>query len=736
MSERMRKLKQILSDDSILRPSPETLNLKYFSSLNFLIDDMVREVDNASKMLSHQLSVNPQSAVALYLLTMLSLHSETDFKPYAEKFISLYTEIGKVGHVIFLAKEILKHQNESSFALRTLATYLDAENHREEVLDVYNRIIKKDTTDYEFCMRMAKIKEKAKKSEAAIDYYKMAFHRALETGEMEQALEFWKDLIRLSPDDFEFYLLNGRKIAANLPREKAGSVWKALFQRMQEASNRNVDACITVLKEIISIHPDFSASYGGIILDLYMEKHRSHPHFQKIAKFAKLASPWSNLLSGLEQLENMVKFYPGHFVYHKSFGYGQVHDILLPVAPQEEILNEVRLVIDFKNRSRHQMTLRIALNSLKHCPPNDLLALSLFDRSRIPALIEGPPETLIEAVLQTLGKPASVVEIKNLLSPDFISPQDWPRKWAVLHKILKKGSQFDFKNRMYRLRPSATHEKKDLIKQFHSTEKILNKLKICEVYLLNHGAKDTRFREMREQIKKWPKDKKEKLIALVYLRYFRHCGDTEIKVSFKEEFQSAFETPYAEEIHHALPTRVLRNTWIDMIIEGLPDSYENILVTLFLSPDLSSRSRLLKQLFKQKKIAHLNRLIEEIFKQSRERPDHFLTLVKHLFKHEDLPLNYDRGRLFNDLTELLEKRYKDGTFSKGNIKAKKHYQQISAFLFKESRLFDYLRSNESSSYKKAILDQLDRFHFLENYLKIEIKEIAIKVLNQTKEGRR
>lgn len=740
MNEILTELQHLLDNDAIVRPSPANISLKDLGDQHSLIEKLSDDFNEATSLIETYLQKNNHSVLALYILTILQVKNGLDFKLSCARLVQLFSEVQKTSHVVFLAREILKYV-ESLYALNILISHID--NHSlEEQLEIYERVLKQDITNYNLCIKIAKLKQKFDLPQEAYRYYKMAFYRALEAKNQKDIVSIWENLISLDPGDLNFFLDNGRKIVKFFSKENSQLIFQKLFNHYFHSRVEHLDACLTLLKELIRLNEN-NHEYRQKVITLYKEKYHGHSKFQEIILFTNINKPWKKLTDQIELFEKLIQFDIGTYVYHNSFGYGVIRKINMPVIKKPEQVDATQLFIDFKSKKNHRMTLRIALNSLNICSSDNLHALKLFNEDKLKIIKEGNVKNLLTSIFNTSAKPISSNDIKALLVPMLYEQKDWLEQWRKMKQSINQSDEFELKNKLYGFKTLDRSYKEELLKNFSGSNSVLSKLKIADIFLLNFGVSDNEANVILDNLLNLLKEKekksgeeKQKILILTYLNYFQHQHHQQFQIDFTKALAEADGGAICS-LFDELPSNALKQSLIDLTLlcfstktSDYSSDTTHIALDLFFTPNTQAKAYILDQLQKKNAFHLLDKIIVTAFNQEQKNPKHFLIVVKHVLHHNRDKLSYNKIKLFDNLVDLLDKSYKDMNFSKGNVEAKWLFQQVHSLLFDDSTFFNFLRTSAESDadkeHKFSIIEKLNKMLFLENYLKIEIKEIMTK----------
>ena len=87
------------------------------------------------------------------------------------------------------------------------------EENNEKIWEIYETIVKLDYEEADIAKLLAEHYESEGKSEESIDFYKKALLRYVAKKSGNQIKEIWSILVKLIPEEIDFFLLVQRKIA-------------------------------------------------------------------------------------------------------------------------------------------------------------------------------------------------------------------------------------------------------------------------------------------------------------------------------------------------------------------------------------------------------------------------------------------------------------------------------------------------------------------------------------------
>ena len=724
MNNSIKNLKRILEDDLIMRTPAVKYNHKNFLDLSRLFHSFCDEDETAQalEILENYLLKNPLSCGALYLTILLKTHAGVNITSHFDKFINIFTQNKKNMINVYLCQEILEIK-ESLVALNYLVNYYKKENKKEELLEIYERILKMDSKDYTLSFEIANLKEKLSLIPDAVHYYKMAFFYSSEFQNLFIASQSWNALLKINPNDIKFFTDNLKKMISLDDPKNEEKICLKLFDNIK---NNHLEESLQIIKKLIEKN-EKNPEYQEKIISLYQLKYQSHSNLQTVFDFTGITKSKKDFNKQIKLFEQIIDFDEGVFVQHKSFGIGVIKKMIYPIVKKAENIATTKLQIDFQKKKSHQMTLRIAITSLSFCHADNLLALHVFDKKKLDTLINGETEILCSAILNTFSKPVSATEIKQKLSPIF--ELNWNKHWKSIKEIFVSSRKFEIKDKLYWFSHGNSNYDEDLVHQYQTTENIETKFKIADLFLVNFTAKNPLFQKILQDLIKQVKQKFA-LIPYLFLKNLakqynfnlpediisKNILDLIDKETLDEEFDNA-------------PFNYLRHNMIEEIlkIDNSNDKKKEIVEIIFFSFSEVNKDFLIESLIKKGNLE----MVTEIYKKSidlgKDYHLHFAIICRAILnlREKNFPENLELFYL--NLCLALESSYKESSFNNASSRSKKAFQMINHILFDSQDLFDLLKTNTGNKSSQQILSLLDGFTFLENYLKVEIKELLAKV---------
>ncbi len=291
---------------------------------------------------------------------MLALSRELVDDTNLIMLISIFMDNHKWNVVEYLAERILEY-GENKYALRTLGEcYENRDEEREEARDLGPP----DPRGLRGSGHRQDPRGKARAGRdmpAAVDYYKKAIHRFINKKQFASVKELWDKLIKLSPEDIDFFFHIEGRIARAINGERAASLLVTLIPHYKEKEDWNTS--IEILKKILAYDSKNNAARKDII-ECYREKYAAHSQLEEYIKISNLTQNWRNVHEAIADFEKHIGFDTGNYVFHRTWGIGRIS------ASKDDTFT-----IDFANKTSHKMSLKMAVSALEVLSPEHIWVL-------------------------------------------------------------------------------------------------------------------------------------------------------------------------------------------------------------------------------------------------------------------------------------------------------------------------------------------------------------------------
>lgn len=694
-------------------------------------DELLRETladdtqDEVQEICEEHLQNSRDSVIGLYLSGIIALKKRIVDDSNLVVLTNMFVDSEKWNIVEYLCERILEY-GENKFALRTLADTYAKKNDNERQYEILERLIKVDYEEADTVRHLADKREQEGDLDGALTYYKKALHRYINRRQFSQIKQTWEKIIEFQSEDLEGLLQIESKVVRNLGGDRAITLLEMLYPYYRE--KEDWDASVDILKRILNHDPKKSGTRSELV-SVYASRYAGHSHLQEYIKVSNLNQAWRNVHEAITDFEKHISFDEGNYVYHRTWGLGRIKEI-----------RDDRFTIDFLKKRGHRMSLKMAVSALNILSSEHIWVLrATVPRERLKTRVKEDPRWALRTVIMSFGNAADMKRVKTELVPRILSPAEWTKWSTEARNILKTDSSFDavagkLNHYSVRERPLPFDEK--IYNKFRTDKNFFSRVKTLHEFL-NHAegeaakaraklqqeveqgkVDDERAAEERRTID----DELERTLRSEYFgemfEYFagflkapsgqldnniasflivdKLIGEhphlnPDIRVHFRDLFM---EINDLEEVFKALDGAGLAKEFLAHVrsdVEIWPHVYASIFLfypTRQIIDDI-------------KKAGHLEvvaGLVTDIVDDYREHRLPFVWLVRNegdaaWFQKQDVR----REKIMIGMIHLLDLTYRD-IGNRRDVPANRRLnRQISDYLFKESKLSDYIGSaNEES----------------------------------------
>ncbi len=192
----LESLENLLKEEKWTRTTINNYTIKNFEDLNDLIDQVKAEnitsevIDKTDEYLKN----NKNSIIALYLNSILQFDTGNFDDSYILSLIKIFVDNLKWNIVEYLCKKGLLY-SENKYMLRILIDSYSNTNKKDELPDLWERLIRVDFEEADMVVKLAVVKEEAKELDEAKSLYKKALNRYILNKNFTQVEELWKKLL-------------------------------------------------------------------------------------------------------------------------------------------------------------------------------------------------------------------------------------------------------------------------------------------------------------------------------------------------------------------------------------------------------------------------------------------------------------------------------------------------------------------------------------------------------------
>ena len=463
MSEALEKLENTFTEETFTRKPLLNYTIKYFTDLSGIINDIndKNEINSAIDTAKTQLEKNQQHISALYSIGFLNLKIENYSDMHLDKLLGIFKNAKKWNIVEYIAQKIVDEYYESDYALRYLANYYQISNRETDAVEVWERLIKFDTSNPELPEKIAHIKETAGDINSAVHYYKIAFERNL-IRKRNNAESNIKKVLEYEPDNYNYLLKYESSLHELVDANIMIDVWKIIFFYYFE--NARYDEALKTIKNLLNYEQSIVAQnnkkakfFRHRLVDVYKALHPNHSLFEKIEEISAITNVNKPPKSCIEIFEKYIQYDIGKYVIHRNFGVGKIKAITI---------DELKIKFVSQEEER-KMTFDMAIQSLTTLPEDDINVYKAYKLNELKKIAEENPTEFLTIILK-YRKTISAKDLKQELTstPNTVIKEASYSKWLESAKKSVRASttvKFDKNTFLYNV-PASKNNATEVIK--------------------------------------------------------------------------------------------------------------------------------------------------------------------------------------------------------------------------------------------------------------------------------
>jgi len=422
------RLESLLKEELWGRINPKDVSINRFRVLDDFYNSAAGE-SAEEELVNHcreHLANYQNSVIAMYLLGLISFGKDSmDSKSYLMELLNLYVNAQKwtiVGHI---ADRILEF-GENRAALRALALSYEKLKKVKEAVPIWEELIKINRFDSEVAKKLALALSDDKQKSS--QYLKLAFEGYIKDGNYSEVTELLDKIIEASKDELPYFDKVERLLSDAQQKEIAAEMFKRLYSFYSDDD----DAAIDILKHVLKNRKDDFDSRKKIIKH-FEKKYSEHSQLQQFLAISKLADYQTPIKTALDAFENNIVFDAGNYVMHRTWGLGLIKEI-----------NQDDIVLDFKGKENHKMTVQMALQSLIPLKKDHFYVQRHENPEEIKKLFTSDFIEFFRLLINSHGKRISLMTIKKDLIPDYVEEKNWSKWWTKAKNLIKKEAEFAF----------------------------------------------------------------------------------------------------------------------------------------------------------------------------------------------------------------------------------------------------------------------------------------------------
>jgi transcription elongation factor GreA len=689
----VKKLSDLLNEEKWTRATLNNYTIKNFSDLDAIVSNASKagKLPAIRDLTAEHLKHTPNSIIALYVVGKLNFQEDALDEGHIQKLINLFRDNKRFNIVEFLSKETLKY-GENKSALEALSQCYSNDKRNDELEEVWERLVKIDYEEAELTKKLATIKEKKGQNEDAVDYYKKALLRFLKKGMYNPVEEIWLKLIELVPQDLGFFMSSEKRIADNIGIDKSAFLLSFIVPHYKEKAE--YDVAIDILKKILSYNEKDREAREELV-DCYTEKYKDHSHLEEYIEKSGLKDPGVDVQSAIDLFEKHIIFDVGSYVYHRTWGIGKCVDI-----------KDDTLIIDFKDKPRHKMTLQMALSCLQIIPDDHIWLRKGTDLEGLRETILNDVEEGLRIVIKSKNNAATAKDIKDEFLRGVLTKGEWTKWWNRAKTILKKNPYFGTSPEaadVYFIRKNPISYDEDIFNKFKTEKSFDRRFELFNDFL-THGDIDSEFfEEMLNYfigfISSSTSINENSLKSFLLLKNLKRSYSY-LPIEFAYDFEEILDN--LKDIHsylEVIPENELKKNFL-VNIKRHAENWPELYVKSFYNYPMKF---IIDELIVSGHEKLVDELISTITSHYREYCDLFIWLNKNLLlKKSGDHIKIDFDQTIMGLSHLLEIANRELINERNVVNNRKLFNTIVDLLFKDNLLIEYIKRSDEAKVRRLM----------------------------------
>jgi len=462
----IKKLESLFKEEQWGRLEPKDIGISKFKILDDLFNSIVSYeiIEEAKEMGMEHLAQNNESVIGMYLIGLLGYNTnEIEDALNLRKLIEIFSNNHKWAVVEMISDKILEY-GESSIALRAKANSLERLGRAKEAIPVLENLLRIDRFDADVSKKLS-IALLEQDQEKSMQYMKLSIEGFIKNNRFDEILPLWSKLVDHAWQDIPFFERIERMLVDKKQQNIVAALLKTLIAKYKETDNS--EQSIELLKKILIYKPDENQSRRELI-KLYEIKYSDHSQFEQFLKLSKLNNFKIPAKFAIQDFEKNIIFDKDSYAFHSSWKLGKI----------DELDNE-SIIISFKDKPKHRMSIKMALQSLTPIPKDHLYVIEYEDPDTINNLFENEFLQFFEILIKSYKGKILLADIKRELIPLYVDEKDWGKWWTKARTKIKKDSLFGIsakKKDLIFLREKPVTYVEELLENFTTNDSFAKKL--------------------------------------------------------------------------------------------------------------------------------------------------------------------------------------------------------------------------------------------------------------------
>ncbi len=629
-NDSIKSIEAALSEDKYSKFQLSEYKVTRFIDIDTLLEK-VKEENGTSEVLEKARDIlrnNEHNFSALYTAAVLLCEGGNDEgETYFERLIRAFRDRGKWGIVEHLCRKVLTF-GDVRFALRVLITCLQQLKKPAEISNLQERLVALDPSDTNVMISLADQKEKEGDIENAVRYYQLSLTKFIQTGQRKQVEDVWLKLVMHEKAILPLFNRLEDKIMKQFEPEFVVTLLQVMIERFD--IQKEAEAAISIYKRILAFIPN-DKDYRAKLVDVYEKHYEKHHHLEEFVKLSGLKKWWRPVFECIKSFEEYIRFDNGVYVFHHSWGIGQIQDI-----------EETNLIIDFIEKKGHHMSLDMALSTLELLPAEHIRVYEAYRKDEIVKIFNEEPLKVLEIIINGFPKnEASIDQIKNELCPALLTAKNWTKWWNKTKKEVKLNPHFHLTEKAIMWREEEILFSDEIVSRFQDEDDFSSRVIIADELMatdVNNQVKMTNYKVIDEYFKNCLNDdgsdiyKKVESIIMLH-RLYKHNKNLGSKTALKKGKELFADRERIVAVYNQQELIDNKKILVNELLKVHKENTVEIITALLLTRYTKMHDTIINILLKESSVEGINAFIVKIIEQYRERPDVFIWAAKNLMNN-------------------------------------------------------------------------------------------------------
>lgn len=623
------KLFAQLNEERLLKDI-SSVQLSRFKSM----DELVAEARNSDReadlraALEENLEEHPESLVSRYTLGCIALERQ-DRRGVSllRGLLEEFRKHAKWTIIDHMADRILEVEEDNRIALRAKVESTERLKGKKELKPFLERLAAIDRKNPDIVKKYAlsildEDKDRAVKNlkQAGETYARIKDYPSLE--------EIWNLIVTHDHKDLPWFERIERILVGNREKTRVAAYFVSVLEpfRVEE----NWAAVISILKKILEYEPSSTRARSDLVR-AYRARYEGHSLLDDFLKMSDLTNNKRPVGPAISSFERNIVFDNGNYVHHRTRGVGKIVSI-----------DSDQVVIDFEGNPGQQMSIQMAISSLKPLEPDHIWVRNHENPTELKEMFEEDQPLFFEALLSSFGNKMNLAEIKTEVTDRFIEAADWSKWWSRARTRLKKEPKFGFNPRKkdeLHLRDTPMTLSEELSLKFQSNSDWNTKIELAMETLKEQdteGAAELCAQFYREQEDN--KDVLKQIHSHLFLKAAADAlGEEEVDTRLSDEaFDAIFRVSKPEQlVSFCAETTVveLKREIVSAIIRTR-DDYPAILEKILFEVPIKVNRYVVSELNRLAKKDSLTRFLDRACSRFKEHPEIFLWAARSILTEQ------------------------------------------------------------------------------------------------------